>query len=284
MNKNTDNRMLNNYIKELKRFPPLSRSEELHLGQCIKKGSTTAFKKLVNHNLRFVIAVAKMYQNKGLELLDLVNEGNLGLMEAARRYDATKKLKFNSYAVWWIRQSILLALAKMHSLGKIPPKHSGELKQVLQAAHKIEQETAHVASTQDIAEVLDISERKVRSIQSLAQAPVSIDATVFNEDNKGVTIKDELVSDSDSPDVIQEKSALKKLINKNLAVLTSVQRKAVKLHFGIEYSQRLNFREIGNCIGFSHERARQLKNEALEKLRNPRRVRVLREATEGILT
>jgi RNA polymerase primary sigma factor len=244
------------------------------LAQRIKKGDQAALEKLTRANLRFVVSVAKQYQNQGLSLPDLINEGNLGLIKAAEKFDETRGFKFISYAVWWIRQSILQALAEQSRIVRLPLNQVGSLNKINKAFSKFEQEHERRPSAEELAETLDLPADKVADTMRVSGRHVSVDAPfVDGEDN---SLLDVLVN-SDSPNadraLIQE--SLSREIHRSLATLTERESDIVRLFFGIG-CQEMTLEEIGERFGLTRERVRQIKEKAIRRLRHTSRSKLLK--------
>ena len=248
--------------------------EEVELAQRIKKGDHAALEKLTRANLRFVVSVAKQYQNQGLSLPDLINEGNLGLIKAAEKFDETRGFKFISYAVWWIRQSILQALAEQSRIVRLPLNQVGSLNKISKALSKFEQENERRPSPEELAEELDIPVDKISDTLKVSGRHISVDAPfVEGEDN---SLLDVLVND-DSP--IADRSlineSLSKEIDRALKQLTPRESEIIKMFFGIG-CQEMTLEEIGDKFGLTRERVRQIKEKAIRRLRTASRSKLLK--------
>ena len=246
----------------------------LELAQRIKKGDRVALEKLTRANLRFVVSVAKQYQNQGLSLPDLINEGNLGLIKAAEKFDETRGFKFISYAVWWIRQSILQALAEQSRIVRLPLNQVGSLNKISKAFSKFEQENERRPSPEELAKELDIPVDKISDTMKVSGRHISVDAPfVEGEDN---SLLDVLVND-DSP--IADRSlineSLAKEIDRALATLTERESDIIKMFFGIG-CQEMTLEEIGDKFGLTRERVRQIKEKAIRRLRQSSRSKLLK--------
>lgn len=252
----------------------ITAEEEVELTSRIKKGDQAALEKLVLANLRFVISVAKQYQNQGLSLPDLINEGNLGLIKAAEKFDETRGFKFISYAVWWIRQSILQALAEQSRIVRLPLNQVGSLNKINKAYSKFEQENERKPSPEELADSLELPADKVADTLRVSGRHVSVDAPfVDGEDN---SLLDVLVN-NDSPNadrsLIQE--SLAREIHRSLATLTEREADIIRLFFGIG-CQEMTLEEIGERFGLTRERVRQIKEKAIRRLRHTSRSKLLK--------
>ncbi|NQU51164.1 MAG: sigma-70 family RNA polymerase sigma factor, partial [Bacteroidetes bacterium] len=248
--------------------------EEVELAQRIKKGDQVALEKLTRANLRFVVSVAKQYQNQGLSLPDLINEGNLGLIKAAEKFDETRGFKFISYAVWWIRQSILQALAEQSRIVRLPLNQVGSLNKINKAFSKFEQEHERKPSPEELAESLDLPADKVADTLRVSGRHVSVDAPfVDGEDN---SLLDVLVNnDSPNADRALMMESLAKEIHRALATLTERESDIIRLFFGIG-CQEMTLEEIGERFGLTRERVRQIKEKAIRRLRHTSRSKLLK--------
>ena len=248
--------------------------EEVELAQRIRKGDQAALEKLTKANLRFVVSVAKQYQNQGLSLPDLINEGNLGLIKAAEKFDETRGFKFISYAVWWIRQSILQALAEQSRIVRLPLNQVGSLNKINKALSKFEQENERMPSPEELSEILDIPRDKIADTLRVSGRHVSVDAPfVDGEDN---SLLDVLVNtDSPNADKGLVNESLNKEIERALATLTERERDIVKYFFGIG-TQEMTLEEIGEHFGLTRERVRQIKEKAIRRLRHSARSKLLK--------
>jgi RNA polymerase primary sigma factor len=263
---NRESASLDKYLQEIGKEDLITVEEEVELAQRIKKGDQEALEKLTKANLRFVVSVAKQYQNQGLSLPDLINEGNLGLIKAAEKFDETRGFKFISYAVWWIRQSILQALAEQSRIVRLPLNQVGSLNKINKAFAKFEQENERTPSPEELAEVLDLPREKVTDTMRVAGRHVSVDAPFADgEDNN---LLDVLVN-ADSPNadrgLINE--SLGTEIDRALATLTERDKDSVKFVFGIGCPE-MTLEEIGDQFGLTRERVRQIKEKAIRRLRH----------------
>ncbi len=271
---NRESASLDKYLQEIGREELITVEEEVELAQRIKKGDQSALEKLTRANLRFVVSVAKQYQNQGLSLPDLINEGNLGLIKAAEKFDETRGFKFISYAVWWIRQSILQALAEQSRIVRLPLNQVGSLNKINKAYSKFEQENERKPSPEELADVLELPADKVSDTLRVSGRHISVDAPfVEGEDN---SLLDVLVnSDSPSADRALINESLAKEIERALATLTERESDIIKLFFGIG-CQEMTLEEIGERFGLTRERVRQIKEKAIRRLRHTSRSKLLK--------
>ncbi|MBP5307228.1 MAG: RNA polymerase sigma factor RpoD/SigA [Paludibacteraceae bacterium] len=271
---NRESASLDKYLQEIGREDLITVEEEVELAQRIKKGDRKALEKLTRANLRFVVSVAKQYQNQGLSLPDLINEGNLGLIKAAEKFDETRGFKFISYAVWWIRQSILQALAEQSRIVRLPLNQVGSLNKINKAFSKFEQANERRPSPEELAKELDIDESKIADTLRVSGRHISVDAPfVEGEDN---SLIDVLVNeDSPNADKTLIDESLSKEIERSLATLTERESEIIKMFFGIGY-QEMTLEEIGDKFGLTCERVRQIKEKAIRRLRNNSKSRLLK--------
>lgn len=263
---NRESASLDKYLQEIGKEDLITVEEEVELAQRIKKGDQEALEKLTKANLRFVVSVAKQYQNQGLSLPDLINEGNLGLIKAAEKFDETRGFKFISYAVWWIRQSILQALAEQSRIVRLPLNQVGSLNKINKAFAKFEQEHERIPSPEELAAVLGLPREKVTDTMRVAGRHVSVDAPFADgEDNN---LLDVLVNvDSPNADRGLINESLGTEIERALATLTEREKDIVKYFFGIGCSE-MTLEEIGDKFGLTRERVRQIKEKAIRRLRH----------------
>ena len=271
---NRESASLDKYLQEIGREELITVEEEVELAQRIKKGDQEALEKLTRANLRFVVSVAKQSQNQGLSLPDLINEGNLGLIKAAEKFDETRGFKFISYAVWWIRQSILQALAEQSRIVRLPLNQVGSLNKINKALQKFEQENERMPSPEELADILEIPREKIADTLRFSGRHVSVDAPfVDGEDN---SLLDVLVnSDSPNADRGLVNESLNKEIERALSTLTERERDIVKYFFGIG-AQEMTLEEIGEYFGLTRERVRQIKEKAIRRLRHSARSKLLK--------
>ena len=271
---NRESASLDKYLQEIGKEELITVEEEVELAQRIRKGDQRALEKLTRANLRFVVSVAKQYQNQGLSLPDLINEGNLGLIKAAEKFDETRGFKFISYAVWWIRQSILQALAEQSRIVRLPLNQVGSLNKINKAYARFEQEHERRPSPEELAEILDIPAEKIADTLRVSGRHISVDAPfVEGEDNR---LLDVLVND-DSPvaDKTLMNESLSTEVERALATLTERERDIIKLFFGIG-CQEMTLEEIGEKFGLTRERVRQIKEKAIRRLRHSSRSKLLK--------
>ena len=271
---NRESASLDKYLQEIDKEDLITVEEEVDLAQRIKKGDKEALEKLTRANLRFVVSVAKQYQNQGLSLPDLINEGNLGLIKAAEKFDETRGFKFISYAVWWIRQSILQALAEQSRIVRLPLNQVGSLNKINKAFARFEQEHERTPSSEELADELDLPKEKVTDTLRVSGRHVSVDAPFSDgEDN---SLLDVLVN-SDSPiadrGLINE--SLGTEVERALSTLTDRERDIIKYFFGIGCSE-MTLEEIGEKFGLTRERVRQIKEKAIRRLRHSTRSKLLK--------
>ena len=272
---NRESASLDKYLQEIGKEDLITAEEEVELAQKIKTGDQRALEKLVKANLRFVVSVSKQYQNQGLTLPDLINEGNLGLIKAAQRFDETRGFKFISYAVWWIRQSILQALAEQSRIVRLPLNQVGSLNKINKAFSKLEQTYEREPSAEELAEALDLPENKVADTIKVSGRHVSMDAPfVQGEDN---SLLDVLVNgDSPGADSLLLSESLQKEIERSLSTLTERERDVVRLFFGIGMNHGLTLEEIGDKFDLTRERVRQIKEKSIRRLRHTSRSKLLK--------
>ena len=271
---NRESASLDKYLQEIGKEELITVEEEVELAQRIKKGDQAALEKLTKANLRFVVSVAKQYQNQGLSLPDLINEGNLGLIKAGQKFDETRGFKFISYAVWWIRQSILQALAEQSRIVRLPLNQVGSLMKINKAFAKFEQEHERKPSPEELAETLELPADKVADTLRVSGRHVSVDAPfVDGEDN---SLLDVLVNnDSPNADRALMMESLGKEIHRALTTLTERETEIIRLFFGLG-CQEMTLEEIGERFGLTRERVRQIKEKAIRRLRHTSRSKLLK--------
>ena len=271
---NRESASLDKYLQEIGREELITVEEEVELAQRIKKGDQAALDKLTRANLRFVVSVAKQYQNQGISLPDLINEGNLGLIKAAEKFDETRGFKFISYAVWWIRQSILQALAEQSRIVRLPLNQVGSLNKINKALSQFEQQYERQPSPDELADMLEIPREKIADTLRVSGRHVSVDApSVDGEDN---SLLDVLVNnDSPNADKGLVNESLNTEIERALSTLTERERDIVKYFFGIG-CQEMTLEEIGEKFGLTRERVRQIKEKAIRRLRHSARSKLLK--------
>ena len=271
---NRESASLDKYLQEIGREDLITVEEEVELAQRIRKGDRIALEKLTRANLRFVVSVAKQYQNQGLSLPDLINEGNLGLIKAAEKFDETRGFKFISYAVWWIRQSILQALAEQSRIVRLPLNQVGSLNKISKALSKFEQENERRPSAEELADQLDLPVDKVVDSLKVSGRHISVDAPfVDGEDN---SLLDVLVND-DSPmaDNLLVNESLSREIDRALSTLSDREKEIIQMFFGIGM-QEMTLEEIGDRFGLTRERERQIKEKAIRRLKQNQRNKLLK--------
>lgn len=274
---NRADKSLEKYLQDISKEEMITADEETILTRKIREGDERALEKMVKANLRFVVSVAKQYQHQGLPLTDLINEGNLGLIKAAKKFDETRGFKFISYAVWWIRQAILEALSDKARVIRIPLNQVGVLGKINKAYSKLEQDLGRTPSPEEIAEELDIPEHKVKDTLSSSKNHVSYDAPMGGDDENSSMI--EVLSNGDSPstDFIMIEESLKVDIERSLASLDPKCREIIKLNYGIGYTHPRSLDEIGEKYSLTRERVRQIKEKGLRKLRVESRSKMLKQ-------
>lgn len=266
---------LDKYLQDIGREELITPEEEVLLAQQIRAGDQQALEKLAKANLRFVVSVAKQYQNQGLSLPDLINEGNVGLIKAARRFDETRGFKFISYAVWWIRQSILQALAEQSRIVRLPLNQVGSLSKIKKASSKLEQTLERPPSVDELAEVLDVPREKISEVLNITTRYVSMDAPLIQDEETNLV---DVIISEDIPltDFSLMKESLAKEIARSLATLTDKERDIINLFYGIGMTHGLTLDEIGAKFDLTRERVRQIKEKAIKRLKNTSRSKLLR--------
>ncbi|NOZ57918.1 MAG: sigma-70 family RNA polymerase sigma factor, partial [Calditrichaeota bacterium] len=264
---NRSKQSIEKYLEEIGNYSPLPPEEEIRLARRIRKGDEEALDKLVKANLRFVISVAKEYQGQGLPLQDLISEGNLGLIKAAQRFDETRGFKFISYAVWWIRQSILQALAEQSRVVRLPLNRVGAINKVGRALEQLEKEYGREPSMQELAEKMEMTAYEVADVLKTSARHLSLDEP-FNEED-GNSLLDVIESDRyDPPDAGLMRESLRQEIEKVLSTLKPREAEIIKLYFGLDGDRPLTLEEIGEYFQLTRERVRQIKDKALRRLRH----------------
>jgi RNA polymerase primary sigma factor len=272
---NRDTPSLDKYLQEIGRVDLISPEEEVILARRIKTGDTDSLKKLVKANLRFVVSVAKQYQNQGMSLPDLINEGNLGLMKAAQRFDETRGFKFISYAVWWIRQAILQALAEQARIVRLPVNKIGSINRINRAFSRLEQEYEREPTSQEIAEILEMIPEDVKETLKTNGRTVSMDAPISTEEDNNMY--DVLQSsDTPSPDKNLINESLAYEIERALSTLSPREAKVLKLYFGLGMKHPFTLEEIGEELSLTRERVRQIKEKAIKRIQFTTRCRILK--------
>jgi len=272
---NRDKPSLDKYLQEIGKVDLISPEEEVVLARRIKSGDADALKILVKANLRFVVSVAKQYQNQGMSLPDLINEGNLGLMKAAQRFDETRGFKFISYAVWWIRQAILQALAEQARIVRLPVNKIGSINRINRAFARLEQEFEREPSSQEIADMLEMIPEDVKESLKTNGRTISMDAPLSSEEDN--TMYDVLQStDAPSPDKNLIKESLAFEIERALNTLSTREAKVLKFYFGLGMKHPLTLEEIGEELNLTRERVRQIKEKAIKRIQFTTRCRILK--------
>ncbi len=272
-NRNTAS--LDKYLQEIGREELITAEEEVQLARRIKAGDEQALEKLTKANLRFVVSVAKQYQNQGLSLPDLINEGNVGLIKAASRFDETRGFKFISYAVWWIRQSILQALAEQSRIVRLPLNQVGSLNKIRKVSTKLEQKFERRPSAGEIAKEMDVSEHKIDSAMKISTRSVSMDAPIIpDEDTKLIDLMTPADSHGTDEELMQE--SLRREIERSLSTLSEKERDVINMYYGIGMNHGLTLEEIGAKFDLTRERVRQIKEKAIRRLRHTSRSRLLK--------
>jgi RNA polymerase primary sigma factor len=265
---------LDQYLKEISQYPLIDRAEEARLAKLIRKEDPEALDKLVRSNLRFVVSVAKKYQNQGVPLSDLINEGNTGLIRAAHKFDETKGIKFISYAVWWIRQAILQALAEQSRIVRVPLNRAGALHRIGRQSSSLLQELGREPTVQEIAEGLDISKEEVERTLAISHSHLSLDAPLTpGEDTRLLDYLPDQYGPGPEDEVFEH--ALKQTVEDALASLKERESKILRLYFGLDHQDPMTLEEIGELLGITRERVRQIKEKALVRLRHQSRARFL---------
>jgi RNA polymerase primary sigma factor len=268
---------LDKYLQEISREGMITAEEEVELAKRIKNGDRRALEKLTRANLRFVVSVAKQYQNQGMTLPDLINEGNVGLIKAAERFDETRGFKFISYAVWWIRQAILQALAEQARIVRLPLNKIGTINKINRAFSELEQKYERPPSAEELAETLGVSINDVKqSLQSNGRH-VSMDAPLMEGDESSSNMYDVLANDfSETPDIDLVKESLRKDIERSISTLTSREGEVIRLYFGLNGKHPLTLEEIGDRFDLTRERVRQIKEKAIRRMKHTSRSKMLK--------
>ena len=272
---NRESQSLDKYLQEIGKVDLLTPDEEVELAKRIREGDQIALEKLTKANLRFVVSVAKQYQNQGLSLGDLINEGNLGLIKAAQRFDETRGFKFISYAVWWIRQSILQALAEQSRIVRLPLNRVGSLNKISKTFSDLEQKYEREPSPDELAEVLEVSTSEVVDTMKISGRHVSMDAPfVQGEEN---SLLDVLENDTeDTPDATLMSDSLRREVQRALSTLSQREADVISLYFGLNGEHAMTLEEIGEKFNLTRERVRQIKEKAIRRLRHTSRSKTLK--------
>ena len=271
---NRESASLDKYLQEIGREELVTVEEEVELAQRIRKGDRKALEKLTRANLRFVVSVAKQYQNHGLSLPDLINEGNLGLIKAAEKFDETRGFKFISYAVWWIRQSILQAIAEQSRIVRLPLNQVGSVNKIIKVQHQLEQVNERRPSVDEIAAIVDLPEDKIEDALKVNTRHVSVDAPFSDGEENSLL---DVLPDDDSPMADDElvMESLRNEINRALLTLSERERHIIEAFFGINQPE-MTLEEIGEKFGLTRERVRQIKEKAIRRLRHNTKNKLLK--------
>jgi RNA polymerase primary sigma factor len=263
------------YLHEISKEDLLTAEQEVELARKIKKGDEQALEKLIRSNLRFVVSVAKQYQNQGLSLPDLINEGNLGLIKAARRFDETRGFKFISYAVWWIRQSILQALAEQARIVRLPLNKIGSINKINRALAELEQKHEREPSIQEIAKTLELAPEEIKEALRNSNKPLSMDAPLNEEEQDDMY---DLIESNENPppDESLMNESLYREIERALSSLTEREAKIIRLYYGLGNKHPFTLEEIGEKINLTRERVRQIKEKAIKRLKHTTRNKILK--------
>lgn len=273
---NRETASLDKYLQEIGRVELITAEEEVELARRIREGDNEALEKLTKANLRFVVSVSKQYQNQGLTLPDLINEGNLGLIKAAQRFDETRGFKFISYAVWWIRQSILQALAEQSRIVRLPLNKIGSINRINRAFAKLEQQYERAPTTAELAECLEMSLEEVQQSLSNSGRHVSMDAPMGNDEDSNNMYEVYSAEEHFSPDDNLLSKSLLLEIERSLHTLTTREADVVRLYFGLSGEHPLTLEEIGGVFDLTRERVRQIKEKALRRMKHASRSKILR--------
>ena len=267
---NRESASLEKYLHDISKEQMVTPQEEVELAQKIRAGDADALNRLTRANLRFVVSVAKQYQNQGLGLPDLINEGNLGLIKAAQRFDETKGFKFIYYAVWWIRQSILQAIAEQSRLVRLPLNQIGTLNKVRKSFSKLEQDFQREPSAEELAQVLNFSINHITDVMRVSARPVSIDAPLDSSEDSSTLLDILDGNDSVNTDTSMMQESMTEDINRYLSVLSPKEVQIIKMFFGIGHTHNMSLDEISLKVQLTRERVRQIKEGALRKLKSNR--------------
>ncbi|WKN30408.1 RNA polymerase sigma factor RpoD/SigA [Porifericola rhodea] len=272
---NRETQSLDKYLQEISKVSLITAEMEVEFAKKIREGDQLALEKLTKANLRFVVSVAKQYQNKGMSLNDLINEGNLGLIKAAKRFDETRGFKFISYAVWWIRQSIIQSLAEQSRMVRLPLNRIGTLNKIGKTFAELEQKNQREPTVEEIAEVLDISEEEIEMSLKVSNRHLSINAPFMEGEENGLL--DVLENEKESnPDDNLIQDSLQRELQRSLSVLTQRESDVISLYFGLNGSKAMTLEEIGSKYNLTRERVRQIKEKATRRLRNSSKTNALR--------
>jgi RNA polymerase primary sigma factor len=272
-----ESQSLEKYFQEISKVDLLTLDEEVELAQRIRKGDKQALDKLTKANLRFVVSVAKQYQNRSLSLNDLINEGNVGLVKAAQKFDETRGFKFISYAVWWIRQSIMQALAEQSRIVRLPLNRTGALSKINKAFSELEQRFEREPTPEELADVLEMNPQEISNTLSAGARQISVDAPFVEGESNSLldVLEDGQVEDTDHE--VSYRDSLRKETDRTLGTLTDREQQVIKMFFGIGGGHAMSLEQIGEELGLTRERVRQIKEKAIKKLRNSNRSKLLAE-------
>ncbi len=273
---NRESQSLEKYLQEIGKVDLLTPDDEVDLAQRIKQGDQIALEKLTKANLRFVVSVAKQYQNQGLSLSDLINEGNLGLIKAAQRFDETRGFKFISYAVWWIRQSILQALAEQSRIVRLPLNKVGSLNKINKAFSELEQTYEREPTAEELAEALELHTNEVETTLGVAARHISMDAPFLDGEDNSLLDVLENTNTEKTDGKLEYKDSLRNEIERSLSTLSDRQKDVIKLYFGIGVEHPMSLEDIGVKFDLTRERVRQIKDKAINKLRTTSRSKLLK--------
>ncbi len=273
---NRETQSLDRYLNEIAKIDLITAEDEVRLAKRIREGDEAALDKLVKANLRFVVSVAKQYQNNGMTLSDLINEGNLGLIKAATRFDETRGFKFISYAVWWIRQSILQALAEQSRIVRLPLNRVGSLNKINRTLADLEQKFQREPTAEELAKVLETTPDEIKATLEYRGRKVSMDAPVGSDSDSGTLLDIMADEDSDVPDSSLMETSMKLEIKRALSILTEREAQVISMYYGLSGGHAVSLNEIGEQFDLTRERVRQIKEKATRKLRNSSRTKILK--------
>lgn len=273
-----DANILSMYLKEINRIPLMTREEELIVARQALAGNETARKRMIEANLRFVVNVAKKYQNQGLPLIDLINEGNIGLMNALDKFDVDRGYHFISYAVWWIKQSILKAICEKSRTVRLPLNRANELLQIQKAQRELMHSSGDDPSNEELGKLTNLDPKLVGDLLSVSKEMVSLDAPVFGDPGNS-TVGDFIEDGYKSPDDILMEKSLRADINEALDFLSAKEREIVEMRFGLNGASPMSLKEIGELYNLTKERIRQIEKKAIERMKQPSRMKVLESYT-----
>jgi RNA polymerase primary sigma factor len=273
-----DANILSMYLKEINRIPLMTREEEEIIARKAAEGDPASRKRLIEANLRFVVNVAKKYQNQGLPLIDLINEGNIGLMNAIEKYDVDRGYHFISYAVWWIKQSILKAICEKSRTVRLPLNRANELLQIQKAQRVVMHDTGEEPTMEELGEITQMDPKLIGDLLSISKEMVSLDAPVFGDPSNS-TVGDFIEDNYRSADDIVMENSLRDDINDALAMLTEKERDIIEMRYGLNGAIPMSLKEIGELYNLTKERIRQIEKKALERMKNPTRLKILASYT-----